>query len=86
MNTLFRKPSLAWLLTLVAAPLQAATPELPSPEALLHRHIDTLGGTVALRQVQSLTFTGEVSLPFLKTKAPTEFLFEAPDRFYCLFR
>jgi hypothetical protein len=73
-------------IALVTAPLQAATPELPSPEALLQRHIDAIGGTGALRQGQSLTFKGEVSLPFLKAKAPIELLFQAPDRFYCLFR
>src|ERR1039458_9456589 len=86
MNTLFRKLSLAWLLALVAAPLQAATPDLPSSEVLLQRHIDAIGGTAALRQVQSLTFKGEISLPFVKGKAPIEFLLQAPDRFYCMFR
>jgi hypothetical protein len=86
MNTLFRKPSLAWLLALVAVSLQAATPDLPSPEALLQRHIEGIGGAAALRQAQSLSFKGEVSLPFVKAKAPIEFLFQAPDQFYCLFR
>jgi hypothetical protein len=86
MNILFRKPTLAWLLTLVAASLQAATADLPSPEALLQRHIDAIGGTAALREVHSLTFKGEISLPFVKAKAPIEFLFQAPDRFYCMFR
>src|ERR1017187_385470 len=73
-------------IVLVSATLQAATPELPSAEALLQRHMDAIGGTAALRQVQSLTFKGEVSLPFVKAKAPIEFLFQAPDRFYCMFR
>jgi hypothetical protein len=73
-------------IALVAAPLQAATPDLPSAEALLERHMGAIGGTAALRQVQSLTFKGGVSLPFVKAKAPIEFLFQAPDRFYCLFR
>jgi Leucine-rich repeat (LRR) protein len=73
-------------IVLFAAPLQAATPDLPSPEALLQRHIEAIGGAAALRQAQSLSFKGEVSLPFLKAKAPIEFLFQAPDRFYCLFR
>jgi hypothetical protein len=72
-------------IVLVSATLQAATPELPSAEALLQRHIEAIGGTAALRQVQSLTFKGEVSLPSLKAKAPIEFLFQGPDRFYCLF-
>ena len=72
-------------IVLVSATLQAATPDLPSPDALLQRHIEAIGGTAALRQVQSLTFKGEVSLPSLKAKAPIEFLFQAPDRFYCLF-
>jgi len=73
-------------MVVVSAPLQAATPDLPSPEALLQRHIDAIGGAAALRQAQSLSFKGEVSLPFVKAKAPIEFLFQAPDRFYCLFR
>lgn len=73
-------------IVLVAGPLQAATPDLPSPEALLQRHIEAIGGAAALRQAQSLSFKGEVSLPFLKAKAPIEFLFQGPDRFYCLFR
>jgi hypothetical protein len=71
---------------LVAAPLCAATPDLPAPEALLQRHIEALGGDAALRKAQSLSFKGEVNLSFLKAKAPIEFLFQAPDRFYCLFR
>src|ERR1039457_3627394 len=78
-----------WLLTVIvltAAPVQAATQDLPSPEALLQRHIEAIGGSAALRQAQSLSFKGEVSLPSLKAKAPIEFLFQAPDRFYCLFR
>ena len=74
------------VIALTSAPLQAATPDLPSPEALLQRHIDAIGGAAALRQDQSLTFKGEVSLPFLKAKAPIELFFQAPDRFYCLFR
>ena len=73
-------------IVLVSVPIKAATPGLPSPEALLQRHIDAIGGTAALREVQSLTFKGEISLPFVKAKAPIEFLFEAPDRFYCMFR
>ena len=73
-------------MVVVSAPLQAATPDLPNAEALLQRHIDAIGGTAALRQVQSLTFKGEISLPFVKAKAPIEFLFQAPDRLYCLFR
>ena len=71
---------------LISAPLQAATPELASPEALLQRHVEAIGGAAALRQAQSLTFNGEVSLPFLNAKAPIDFLFQAPDRFYCQFR
>jgi hypothetical protein len=66
-------------------PLQAATQDLPSAEALLERHIEAIGGAAALRQAQSLTFKGELSLPFLKAKAPIEFLFQAPDRYYCRF-
>jgi len=73
-------------IVLAAGPLLAATPNLPSPEALLQRHIEAIGGAAALRQAQSLSFKGEVSLPFLKAKAPIEFLFQAPDRFYCQFR
>jgi len=73
-------------IVLAAGPLRAATPNLPSPEALLQRHIEAIGGAAALRQAQSLSFKGEVSLPFLKAKAPIEFLFQAPDRFYCQFR
>ena len=73
-------------IALSPAPIQAAPPDLPSPEVLLQRHIDAIGGAAALRQAESLTFKGEVSLPFLKAKAPIEFLFQAPDRFYCLFR
>jgi hypothetical protein len=66
-------------------PLQAATQELPSAKALLERHIETIGGAAAMRQAQSLTFKGELTLPFLKAKAPIEFLFQAPDRYYCQF-
>ena len=36
-------------IVLVSATLQAATPELPSAEALLQRHIEAIGGTAALR-------------------------------------
>jgi hypothetical protein len=70
-------------MTLVSAPLQAGTADLPSPEALLQRHIDAIGGSAELRKAESLTFKGDVSLPFLRAKAPIEFLFQAPDRFYC---
>ena len=66
-------------------PVQAATQDLPTPEALLTRHIEAIGGAAALRQAQSLTFKGDLSLPFLKAKAPIEFLFQAPDRYYCQF-
>ncbi len=71
---------------LLSVPLRAATAELPSAEALLQLHVAAIGGATALRQAQGLTFKGEVSLPFLKAKAPIEFLFQAPDRFYCQFR
>jgi hypothetical protein len=78
---------LAAAIILTAAPLSAATADMPGPEVLLQRHIEAIGGAAALRQAQSLSFKGEVSLPFLKgAKAPIEFLFQAPDRFYCLFR
>jgi hypothetical protein len=70
---------------LFSTPVQGATPDLPSPEALLQRHIESIGGAAALRQAQSLTFKGELTLPFLKAKAPIEFLFQAPDRYYCQF-
>jgi hypothetical protein len=78
-----------WLLpaiVLASASLQAAPPDLPAPETLLQRHIDALGGDAALRKAQSLSFKGEVDLSFLKAKAPIEFLFQTPDRFYCMFR
>jgi hypothetical protein len=65
--------------------VQAATPDLPTPEALLARHIEAIGGAAALRQAQSLTFKGDLTLPFLKAKAPIQFLFQAPDRYYCQF-
>lgn len=74
------------VLALSWEPLQAATqPDLPSALALFERHIEAIGGAAALRQAQSLTFKGELSLPFLKAKAPIEFLFQAPDRYYCQF-
>jgi hypothetical protein len=78
--------SLLTALALVLPSLRGATPDLPSADALLQRHIDAIGGSAALRQAQSLTFKGEVDLPFVKAKAPIEFLFQAPDRFYCEFR
>ena len=78
--------SLLTALTLVLPSLRGATPDLPSADALLQRHIDAIGGSAALRQAQSLTFKGEVDLPFMKAKAPIEILFQAPDRFYCQFR
>ncbi len=62
--------------------LEAASNDLPSPEALLRRHIEAIGGAKALTNAQSLDFEGEVSLPFVKAQAPIEFLFQAPDRFY----
>jgi hypothetical protein len=74
------------LLVSAAAQLRAATTDLPSPEALLQRHIEAIGGSAALRQAQTLVFNGEVSLPFLNAKAPIDFLFQSPDRFYCQFR
>jgi hypothetical protein len=73
-------------LVLFGAPLRAGTPDLPSPETLFERHIEAIGGATALRQAQNLVFNGEVSLPFLNAKAPIDFLFQAPDRFYCQFR
>jgi hypothetical protein len=73
-------------LALISAGLRAATPELPTPEALLQRHIEAIGGAAALRQAQSVVFKGEVGLPFLKAQAPIDFLFQAPDRFFCQFR
>ncbi|HEY5913718.1 MAG TPA: hypothetical protein VJA21_24280 [Verrucomicrobiae bacterium] len=69
-----------------SASTQAAPPDLPSPETLLQRHIDALGGADALRKARSLTFKGKVSLPLVNAKAPIEFLFQAPDRFLCQFR
>jgi len=71
---------------LVPARSWAVEAALPSPEALLQRHIEAIGGAAALRHAQSLTFSGEVTLPFLKAKAPIDFLFQTPDRFFCHFR
>ncbi len=72
-HTLRLVPAIA----LASAPLRAATPDCPKPEALLQRHIDALGGAAALRQAQGLTFKGEVALPFVNAKAPIEFLLRA---------
>jgi hypothetical protein len=74
------------LMALAWFPLPGATNDLPTPEALLQRHVQAIGGSNALRQAHSLVFNAEVSLPFLNAKAPIDFLFQAPDRFYCQFR
>jgi len=71
---------------LFSAPLWAATPDYPQPEALLQRHIEAIGGAAVLRQAQGLSFKGEVALPFVKANAPIEFLFQPPNRFFCSFR
>ena len=78
--------SLLAVVVLLSTSLPVAASDLPSPKVLLQRHIDAIGGSAALRRVQSLTFKGEVDLPFIKAKAPIELRFQAPDRFYCEFR
>lgn len=78
--------SLFAVLALSPPPLQATSPDLPTPQALLERHVQAIGGAAALRQAKTLLFNAEVALPFLNAKAPIDFLFQAPDRFYCQFR
>ena len=58
---------------------------LPSPEALVARYVEALGGAEAIRQHTSLHVKGRVELPHLKLEGEIEQFSAAPNRYYMVF-
>lgn len=56
-------------------------PALPSVNQVLDRFVQALGGPAALENVTSMTFTGALSIPDMKTTGKTTEYFKYPDHF-----
>lgn len=54
---------------------------LPSVDRVLNRFVQALGGYAALENITSLTFTGALSIPNLRTTGRTTEYFKYPDHF-----
>ncbi len=87
MSLLFqrRRPvSLAGCILLLGAALSAAPlfadDELPSPEEIVARHVEALGGEAALRAHASVTTNGTFEVPAMGMSAPMTILQIAPDQ------
>lgn len=65
---------------LSAAPLLADDHELPSPEEIIARHIEALGGEEAIRAHTSRTVKGGVEIPAMGMSGQTTAYFIAPDK------
>ncbi|MYH25001.1 MAG: hypothetical protein F4156_07215 [Holophagales bacterium] len=66
--------------TLSVAPLLAANDELPSPEEIVARHIEALGGEEAIRAHTSRTVKAAVEIPAIGMSGQTTAYFIAPDK------
>ncbi|MXW02910.1 MAG: hypothetical protein F4X59_13215 [Holophagales bacterium] len=65
---------------LSAAPLLADDQELPSPEEIVARYIEALGGEEAIRAHSSRTVNGGVEIPAMGMSGQTTAYFIAPDK------
>ena len=66
--------------TLSVAPLLAANDQLPSPEEIVARYIEALGGEEAIRAHTSRTVKGSVEIPAMGMTGQTTAYFIAPDK------
>ena len=65
---------------LSAAPLLADDHELPSPEEIVARYIEALGGEEAIRAHTSRTVKGAVEIPTMGASGPSTVYAIAPDK------